>query len=124
VAYQVVTGAVIQCSFGSAPATFSVERPVVATTPAANITDAVPGTNIPPFGLCSSLANPTVAAATAAAGVLTPMPCTPVTAVWTPGSPIAKIQNMPALTNTCTCACAYAGVISVTAPGQVIAQPK
>lgn len=123
-ANEVVTGAVIQCSFGSAPSVFSVVRTVVATTAAANIMDCVPGTNIPPFGMCSSLANPAVAAATAAAGVLTPMPCTPVTMPWAPGSPIAKIENMPALTNTCKCACAYAGVISVTMPGQVIAQPK
>jgi hypothetical protein len=123
-ANEVVTGAVMMCSFGSAPSTFTVTRPVVATTPAGNILDCIPGTNIPPFGLCSSLANPAVAAATAAAGVLTPMPCTPVTAPWAPGSPITMIENIPALTHTCKCPCGYAGVISIVAPGQVIAQPK
>jgi hypothetical protein len=56
--------------------------------------------------------------------VLTPMPCTPVTTPWVPGSPIAMVQNIPALTDTCTCPCGYAGVISIVTPGQVIAQPK
>jgi hypothetical protein len=53
--------------------------------PAANIMDHVPMLNILPFGVCSSPANPTVVAATAAAlGVLTPMPCIP--APWAPGA--------------------------------------
>ena len=66
-------------------------RPTVLTEskPAANINDHIPMVNILPFGMCQSLANPMVAAATAAAlGVLTPMPCIPVTpAPWVPGSP-------------------------------------
>ncbi|MFM8223251.1 MAG: DUF4280 domain-containing protein, partial [Planctomycetaceae bacterium] len=76
--------------------------------------------NIPTFGMCSSMANPTVAAATAAAlGVLTPMPCIPVIpAPWFPGSPTVLIDALPALNNTCKCLCAWAGVISVIAPGQ------
>ena len=71
----------LQCSFGMAPSVLAVVVPEVLTEtkPAANITDNVPMVNILPFGMCQSLANPTVAAATAAAlGVLTPMPCVPV----------------------------------------------
>ena len=42
--------------------------------------DNQPIANIAPFGVCISLANPAVAAATAAAmGVLVPLPCMPVT---------------------------------------------
>ncbi|MEM9489714.1 MAG: DUF4280 domain-containing protein, partial [Myxococcota bacterium] len=70
----VVNGAMIQCSFGAAPANLIVlpARTVkVENMPAAVTTDFVPMTNIPPFGTCMSLANPTVASATAAAlGVL------------------------------------------------------
>lgn len=70
------------CSFGAAPSVLSVtsDPTVLAESkPLATITDYAPIANIPPFGVCSSLANPTVASATAAAlGVLTPMPYVPV----------------------------------------------
>ena len=59
--------------------------------------DNKPFVNILPFGMCMSLANPMVAAATAAAlGALTPMPCIPVTpAPWVPGSPTVLVGGMP-----------------------------
>ena len=123
-AVQVVMGATLQCSFGAAPSVLSV-LPVNCTlnssVPAASIMDHKPMVNIMPFGMCTSLANPTVAAATSAAlGVLTPMPCIPATvAPWVPGSPTVLIGNMPALSNLSTCMCTWAGVISVTNPGQV-----
>jgi hypothetical protein len=91
---------------------------------AGNIMDHVPNMNIPPFGMCQSMANPQVAAATAAAlGVLTPQPCLPVTAApWTPGSPTVLVNGQPALTATCTCQCAWGGVITVASPGQATTQ--
>ena len=115
-------GAMMQCSFGAAPSTLVVVVPQVLAEqgpPAANIMDHVPVVNIPPFGMCTSLANPTVASATAAAlGVLTPMPCVPVTpAPWVPGSPTMMLRNMPALTQTSQCMCAWAGVITISNPG-------
>jgi len=81
--------------------------------------DNIPFVNIPPFGLCTSLANPITAAQTAAAlGVLTPGTCTPVLpAPWMPGSPTTLIGNVPALNNSCTCACVYGGVITIVNPG-------
>jgi hypothetical protein len=126
-AMQVVAGAVLQCSFGAAPSTLNVlpaNRTNAGGPPAANIMDYAPFVNIPTFGMCSSIANPIVAAATAAAsGVLTPMPCVPNTvAPWTPGSPTVPIANMPALNNSSTCMCAWAGVISITMPGQFTVQ--
>jgi hypothetical protein len=123
---QVVMGATLQCSFGVAPSTLVVlpANKVLATTPAANIMDNKPMVNIPPFGMCQSMANPMVAAATAAAmGVLTPMPCIPATAApWAPGCPKVLIANMPALESSSKCMCNWGGVIQIVNPGQVAVQ--
>lgn len=120
---QVTTGAVLQCSFGAAPSTLQVlptGRVMAGGVPAATIQDQAPIVNIPPFGMCSSIANPTVASATAAAlGVLTPMPCVPATsAPWLPGAPTVLVGGMPALDNTCKLMCLWAGVIQIVSPGQ------
>lgn len=116
-------GATLQCSFGAAPSNLIVVPPMVTTEgpPAANINDHVPMVNIPPFGMCSSISNPAVASATAAAqGVLTPMPCVPATAApWTPGAPTLMLRGMPALTQTCQCMCSFGGVIAIAMPGNV-----
>ena len=121
-AMQVCMGAAMMCSFGAAPSTLVVlpKNKTLTGTPAANIMDNQPIVNIPPFGMCSSLANPTVASATTAAlGVLTPMPCVPVTAApWAPGAPTVLIANMPALDSTSKLMCNWGGVIQITAPGQ------
>lgn len=115
-------GATLQCSFGAAPSVFNVlpEAKVVNNMPLANIMDNKPMLNIMPFGMCTSMMNPAVASATAAAlGVLTPAPCMPViTGPWAPGSPKCLIGGKPALNDSCKCMCAYSGVISVASPGQ------
>ena len=119
---QVCMGAMLQCSFGVAPSSLVVlpTSRTMTTTPAATIMDHAPLVNIMPFGMCSSPANPTVAAATAAAlGVLTPMPCVPATAApWITGAPTVLIGKMPALNNTSKLMCNWGGVIQVTSPGQ------
>lgn len=120
---QVCMGAMMQCSFGVAPSSLVVlpTNAAMAGGPAAaTIMDNIPITNIPPFGMCNSPSNPTVAAATAAAlGVLTPMPCVPVTASpWAPGSPTVMIGNMPALNNSSKLMCNWGGVIQIVAPGE------
>lgn len=121
-ALQVCMGAMLQCSFGAAPSSLVVLPANCTQTvvPDANIMDNVPMVNIIPFGTCSSMANPTVAAATAAAlGALTPMPCVPVIpAPWAPGSPTVLIGNMPALNSDSKLMCSWAGVIQITNPGQ------
>ena len=117
----VCNGALLQCTFGVAPSTLASANPVLLNQqPAASIMDFAPLTNIQTFGMCMSLANPEVAAATAAAlGVLTPMPCVPnTTAPWTPGSPSVLIAGNPALDASCMCSCAWGGEISITDPGQ------
>ena len=97
---QVVSTGMMMCPFGAAPSTLNVlptNRVMCASMPAATIMDFAPFVNIPPFGVCMSLANPMVAAATAAAlGVLTPMPCIPVTTPWKPGSPTVMIGEKAA----------------------------
>lgn len=120
---QVCMGAMLQCSFGVAPSSLTVlpTSHVLTGTPAANIMDHAPMVNIMPFGMCSSLANPTVAAATAAAsGVLTPMPCVPATvSPWVPGSMKVMIGNLPALDANAKLMCNWGGVIQVVSPGQL-----
>lgn len=120
---HVCNGAVLTCSFGLAPSTLTVlpaERVMTSSQPAATIMDHQPMVNIAPFGMCVSLANPMVAAATTAAlGVLTPQPCIPMTVTpWVPGAPTVLLGGKPALDNTCRLMCMWAGVIQVTAPGQ------
>jgi hypothetical protein len=121
---QTVMTAQLMCTMGMAPSQLMVlpARTVFSGSQlAANIMDYVPMANIMPFGMCISPANPTVAAATAAAlGVLTPMPCIPATmAPWVPGSPTVMIQGFPALNVTSKFMCMWAGVISIVFPGQV-----
>ena len=120
---QVVMGANMMCSFGMAPSSLMVlpVNKIMGPVPAANIMDNKPMLNILPFGACMSMANPTVAAATAAAlGVLTPMPCIPMTAApWVPGCVTVLIGNMPALDATSTLMCNWGGVIQIVSPGQV-----
>lgn len=119
---QVVAGATMMCSFGLAPSTLAVlpVKGVLASAPSANIADMVAIATIPPFGACTSLANPTVASATSAAlGVLTPMPCVPVPAgTWLPGNTKVMIKGPPATDVSCKLMCSWGGVIQVLNPGQ------
>lgn len=118
--------ATLQCSFGVAPATLmatTAPTVLIEGKPAATITDSAPMANIPTFGMCTSLANPTVAAATAAAlGVLTPMPCVPATTAWTGGATATFLGGIPALVTGAMCACAYGGIVQIVNPGSVRTQ--
>jgi hypothetical protein len=118
----VTTGAMLACSFGMAPSSFSAIGLVSAGgMPVGTIKDSVPMLNIKPFGMCTTPSNPTVAAATAAAlGVLTPMPCIPATGTpWIPAAPLTSVAGMPVLASGSTCQCMWGGVIQITFPGQV-----
>jgi hypothetical protein len=120
---QVCMGAMMQCTFGMAPSSLvvlPVNRVLTDQMPDANIMDHIPMVNIMPFGMCQSLANPMVAAATAAAlGVLTPMPCIPMTvSPWVAGAPTVLLGNMPTLDNVSQLMCMWAGVITFTNAGE------
>jgi len=117
----VTAGTTLTCTMGAAPGSLIVDTPIVsATTPVATIADTIPETSISPFGMCMSLGNPQVAAATTAAqGVLTPQPCVPATgAPWTAGSVTAQAGGIPCVLVTSTCQCAWGGTVTVTAPEQ------
>jgi hypothetical protein len=116
-------GAMMQCTFGLAPSSLVVlptNKVMTNMVPDANIMDHIPMTNIMPFGMCTSPANPTVAAATAAAlGVLTPMPCIPATpAPWMAGAPTVLLGNFPSLDNVSQLMCTWGGVITFVDAGE------
>lgn len=118
-ANYVNSGTRMKCSFGTTPSILQIlpNRTVyVDGALMANIMDYKPMVNIKPFGMCRSLANPSVAAATSAAmGVLTPMPCIPNTTVpWLNGKMDLLIQNQPALLSNCKLMCMWGGVIEIS----------
>lgn len=125
--FAVCMSGMCSCSFGVAPGTLIVtpeNRVLASNLPMATIMDYIPMKNILPFGMCQSMANPMVAAATAAAlGVLTPMPCLPMcTSPWLPGAPTVLVNNKPALNNSSKLMCNWGGVISFSNPGQQTVQ--
>ncbi len=117
-------GANVMCAFGTTPAPLKVTSQTTVMSEGklnATIQDCQPLVNVGPFGMCTTLTNPQVAAATAAAlGVLTPQPCIPSPAgTWIPTKPAILIEGKPCLTQDCKLMCAYAGSFSITLPGQV-----
>ena len=126
-ANPVVQTATCTCPFGAAPAVLTVTSQQTVTMcgmPAATIMDGTMA-NLPTFGMCSSLSNPTVASATAAAmGALTPMPCIPATVSCAPGCPTVTVCGRPLLNNTSKLTCAYGGVIQVSVtPAMTVKTP-
>ncbi len=115
-------GAQLLCSLGTVPSVLNItpENKVVSSAPIACITDNVVMKNIMPFGMCTSLANPQVAAATSAAlGVLTPQPCSPVlTSPWISSSTTVLIGSTPIITMDSKLMCNYGGIIQLISPGQ------
>ena len=116
-------GANLLCTMGTTPAPLKVtsqSKVLSQGKPSGTIQDAMAMSNVGPFGMCTSLANPAVASATAAAlGVLTPQPCVPMPAgTWIPTKPKVLIEGKPCLTQDCKMMCSYAGSISITLPGQ------
>ena len=117
----VVNGAVLTCPFGSNPTELKVtsqSKCMVCNKPAATITDIKPGINISGFGLCSSMLNPQVASATAAAlGVLTPQPCGFIPAgAWSAEKPKMILAGKPVLCSSSRLICGMGqGMITITA---------
>ena len=115
----VCSGATLQCSFGTTPATFSASGTETSAGSAAGVVTDTAAANVPPFGLCMSLSNPQVAQATAtASGTLTPQPCQPVLSQWSPGSAHVTIGQVAALDDSSQCNCTWDGAVTVSAAGQ------
>jgi hypothetical protein len=109
---MVVDGAAVECPWGEGPKELRVlpngveaNGKVVAT-----VAHSVPVVNLPSFGECTSLANPAVEAATAAAGgVLQPQPCIPIIpSPWISGAPTVLLDGLPVLSDESICLCAWA----------------
>jgi hypothetical protein len=116
-------GAQMMCTFGMAPSelvVLPINRTFTDMMPDANIMDHIPMVNIMPFGMCITPSNPEVAAATAAAlGVLTPMPCIPVTpAPWVVGALNVILGPAPTLDNISMLTCMWGGVITFIDAGE------
>jgi len=119
----VVDGAELECSMGSSSSNLvvlPVHRVKLTGKFKANIGDCKPIINVPPFGKCKSLANPAVAAATAAnRGKLTPVPCTPTCSEWIPSKTDYLLDGMNPLMDTDNAVCPLgAGMIKITDSGQ------
>ncbi|TYQ16964.1 UNVERIFIED_CONTAM: uncharacterized protein DUF4280 [Acetivibrio alkalicellulosi] len=119
----VVQGAKLKCSMGDSDSTFKVpmdHKVYINNKPQGNIMDFKPTVNILPFGMCKSLLNPVVAAATAANyGKLQEMPCIPATTMpWINGKMDVLIENFPAMLKKSTTMCMWCGIISVKDDGQ------
>jgi hypothetical protein len=119
----VVDGAKLKCPFGDKESKLRVtktRRVYINNRRQGNIMDFKPKENILSFGDCSSLANPVVAAATAANhGRLQKMPCVPATvSPWINGKTDVLVGNFPAILDTSKLMCMWCGVISVAKDGQ------
>lgn len=124
-ANPVVMTATCTCPFGTAPCVVTVSSQQTVTM-ANQLAATIMDNKLPTFGMCTSLANPAVASATASAsGVLTPMPCVPLTiAPWAPGAPTVLVGGKPLLNNSSKLLCTYGGAIQIVmTPALTVACP-
>lgn len=117
----VVSGCTIRCTHGSQPSTLKISgaRP-------ACIGDCQPFVNVPPFGLCRTMANPHTRALTlgaqataqqsgsGGANVLLPGPCVPVLpSGWSPAGQWELVNNFPSIDRSSVLMCGYGGMITI-----------
>lgn len=125
----VTQNAILRCPFGLMTSILNVVDPTRASigkNKMAVQSDKLPLVNIPVFGMCTSIVNPAVQAATfAAMGTLTPAACPGVKAMmgWSP--PPSNVLNATSryLLQTCTLLCAFGGNIHIVHSGQGVVNP-
>lgn len=119
----VVEGATLKCSFGDSTSKFMVpvkHEVYINDKSQGNMMDFIPMANIKPFGMCSSMANPTVSLATSnAGGVLQKMPCIPaIKDPWLCCKSDVQINGFPAILSSSKLMCTWCGVIEFQDDGQ------
>jgi hypothetical protein len=117
---HITSGALLTCSKGTAPSVLialPIAREITVKMTGATIHTHLPFLNIQPFGKCTSLANPMVQAATLAAfGILTPVPCFPITlSPWTPTRATVLLGKISILDDQSQCECKHGGHIACAA---------
>jgi hypothetical protein len=121
--YFVFNGAKLECTMGDKESFLEIIDPAgagfICGQKAANIKDCKPLINIPPFGMCSSLLNPSVAAATELNyGILQKMPCVVPNIMrdkWENKEESKMyIRGEPVLMNADTIDCVFQGTIEIT----------
>ena len=112
-------GAMLMCSFGTAPSSLTLPPTTVMTSqPIATIMDHKPNVNILPFAMCNSPANP--ATLRPPPVFFTPAPCVPNTVTpWAPGAPTVMTTNFPTLNDSSILNCIWGGIIKINFPGQM-----
>lgn len=121
--FFLVSGAKLKCNFGDKNALLTVvpiNKVFILNKAMATIMDYKPMLNIAPFGMCKCIANPIVAAATAANhGKLKKMPCIPNTAApWMNPKLRVTVKNKASITEKSQLVCMWGGMIKVTDAGQ------
>ena len=108
---SVVSGALLCCSFATAPAILRTGEKVAVHTmgPAfATIADTLAGANIPPFAGCVAPRPPALPLV---------KPCTPVcVGPWSASESPVTMQGIPLLTHDAVLVCSLGGIISITRP--------
>lgn len=121
--FYLSNGSILKCSFGDSSSNYIIspeKKFFINEEPMASISDVKSLVNICPFGMCSSMQNPTVASATSANnGVLKKMPCNPqIIGQWSNGVNYFLLSNEKVPCDKSKLNCAYSGVISVKEANQ------
>lgn len=124
----VTQNAILRCPFGLMTSILNVLDPTRASigmNKMATIQDyKLP--NIPPFGMCTSILNPAVQAATVAAmGTLTPAACPGIKAMmgWAVASTRVVTSRSRYLDQNCKLLCAFGGNVMIIHSGQGLVNP-
>ena len=114
-------GSIRMCGMGLIPSpALPLPSNVLTVEPSVSMVDIIPFANVVPFGLCISLLNPEVLAATIAAlGVLIPMPCIPIPIMpFTPAAYNVLRDGIPVATEVSFTMCLWMGPIETIVPDQ------